>query len=126
MDAGDRGASGDAAFYDSVYGASGGQLAATIRAEVYDEDIGQNSWVTAEECRKHFAWLGLGASSDVLEVASGSGGPALFMARETGCSVTGIELHRAGVAAATEAAGQRGLADRARFMVGDARPVAVR
>jgi len=126
VDAGDRGASGDAAFYDSVYGASGGQLAATIRAEVYDEDIGQNSWVTAEECRKHFAWLGLGASSDVLEVASGSGGPALFMARETGCSVTGIELHRAGVAAATEAAGQRGLADRARFMVGDARPVAVR
>jgi ubiquinone/menaquinone biosynthesis C-methylase UbiE len=57
----------------------------------------------------------------VLEVASGSGGPALFMVHETGCSVTGIELHQAGVAAANDAAGQRGLVDRARFMVGDAR-----
>jgi SAM-dependent methyltransferase len=119
--AGDPAAADDTAFYDSVYGAFGGQLAATIRAEVFDEDIGQNSWVTADEYRRYFAWLGLGAASVVLEVASGSGGPALFMVHETGCSVTGIELHPAGVEAANDAAGQQGLADRARFMVGDAR-----
>jgi hypothetical protein len=53
--AGDRAAAGDIAFYDSVYGTFGGQLAATIRAEVFDEDIGQNSWVTADEYRRYFA-----------------------------------------------------------------------
>jgi cyclopropane fatty-acyl-phospholipid synthase-like methyltransferase len=43
------------------------------------------------------------------------------MASETGCRVTGIELHQAGVAAANDAALQRGVADRARFRRGDAR-----
>jgi cyclopropane fatty-acyl-phospholipid synthase-like methyltransferase len=111
----------DTAFYDSVYGNFGRRLAATIRAEVFDEDIGQNSWLTAGEQRKFCRWLELDASSEVLEIASGSGGPALFMVRETGCSMIGIELHQAGVSAATEAAKREGLAARARFMTADAR-----
>jgi len=57
----------------------------------------------------------------VLEVASGSGGPALFMARETGCRVTGVDLHDAGVVAANAAAAEQGLSDRVRFVRGDAR-----
>jgi SAM-dependent methyltransferase len=113
--------SGDSAFYDAVYGAFGGQLAAAIRAEAFDEDIGQNSWLTADEFRGFFGWLELDASSEVLDVASGSGGPALFMVTETGCRVTGVELHQAGVAAANDAARRRGDADRARFLRGDAR-----
>ena len=51
--------SGDSAFY----GGFGGQLAAAIRAEAFDEDTGQTSWLTKE----------------VLDVASGTGGPALLM-----------------------------------------------
>jgi SAM-dependent methyltransferase len=116
---GDR--AGDSAFYDAVYGAFGGQLDAAIRAEAFDEDIGQNSWLTADEFRRFFGWLGLDASSHVLDVASGSGGPALFMMTETGCRVTGVELHQAGVAAAKDAARRRGVGDRARFVCGDAR-----
>jgi SAM-dependent methyltransferase len=112
---------GDSAFYDAVYGGFGGQLAAAIRAEAFDEDIGQNSWLTADEFRAFFGWLELDASSEVLDVASGSGGPALFMVGETGCRVTGVELHQAGVAAANDAARRRGEADRARFLRGDAR-----
>jgi SAM-dependent methyltransferase len=111
----------DTMFYDAVYGNFGGQLAAAIRAEAFAEDIGQNSWLTAREHRMFFVWLGLDASSEVLEVGSGSGGPALFMARETGCRVTGIELHEGGVAAANDAARKRQLADRAQFTTGDAR-----
>jgi SAM-dependent methyltransferase len=108
-------------FYDATYGSFADQLNATIRSEAFGEEIGQNSWLTAEEHRRFFAWLELGAQSDVLEVASGSGGPALFMARETGCRVTGVDLHDAGVAAANAAAAERGLSDRARFVVADAR-----
>ncbi len=111
----------DSEFYDTTYAGFAEQLNATIRSEAFGEEIGQNSWLTADEQRRFSAWLELGASSDVLEVASGSGGPALFMVRETGCRVTGIDLHDRGVAAANEAASDQGLADRARFVRVDAR-----
>jgi SAM-dependent methyltransferase len=108
-------------FYDTAYGSFADQRNASIRSEAFGEEIGQNSWLTADEHRRFFARLDLGASSDVLEVASGSGGPALFMARETGCRVTGVDLHDAGIAAADAAAAQQGLSARARFVRGDAR-----
>ena len=121
MSSGNPAAGAGSAFYDAVYGTFGGQLSAAIRAEAFDEDIGQNSWLTADEFRGFFGWLELDASSEVLDVASGSGGPALFMVANTGCRVTGVELHQDGVAAANDAAGRRGVADRARFLCGDAR-----
>jgi SAM-dependent methyltransferase len=121
----DRGSPPDTAFYDATYGRFAERLSASIRAQAFGEDIGQNSWLTADEYRTFFDWLGLDESSEVLEVASGSGGPALFMVREIGCHVTGIDLHERGVAAANEAAGQRGLADRARFVSGDARDLSL-
>ena len=108
-------------FYDTTYGAFADQLNATIRAEAFGEEIGQNSWLTADEHRKFFGWLGIDASSDVLEVASGSGGPALFMVRETGCRVVGVDLHEAAVAAANAAAVEQGLSDRVQFLRADAR-----
>jgi cyclopropane fatty-acyl-phospholipid synthase-like methyltransferase len=113
-------ATGDTAFYDSVYANFGSRLAATIRAQAF-EDIGQNSWLTADEHRKFCDWLRLDASSEVLEIASGSGGPALFMVRETGCSVVGLELNESAQRAANDAAEKRGLVGRARFIGADAR-----
>lgn len=110
-----------AEFYDRTYGGFADQLNAGIRSEAFGEEIGQNSWLTADEFRRFFAWLEIGASSDVLEIASGSGGPALFMARETGCRVTGVDLNDAGVDAANAAAADQGLSDRTRFVRGDAR-----
>ena len=108
-------------WYDSVYGGFADELNAEIRAEAFGEEIGQNSWLTADEHRGFFGMLGLGESDEVLEVASGSGGPALFMVRETGCRVTGVDLHDDGVATANVAAAAAGLAERARFQRVDAR-----
>ena len=54
-------------------------------------------------------------------MASGSGGPALFIAATIGCRVTGVDIHEAGVAAGGEAARERGLTDRVRFVCADAR-----
>lgn len=107
--------------YDTTYGTFAADLQAEIRADAYGEDIGQNSWLTADEHRRFFVLLELGPSSHVLDVASGSGGPALFMAQITGCQVTGFELHAAGVDEANHAARRAGLSDRARFIEGDAR-----
>ncbi len=108
-------------FYDRTYGSFADRLNATIRSEAFGEEIGQNSWLTADEHREFFRWLEIDRSSHVLEVACGSGGPALFMARETGCRVTGVDLHVAGVAAANASAAEQGLSDQARFMQTDAR-----
>lgn len=108
-------------YYDSLYGHFAEDLQAAIRREAFGEDIGQNSWLTAAEHRLFFEWLGLDDSSQVLDVASGSGGPALFMSRTTGCRVIGIDLHQAGVDAATAAAATADQTDRVRFMRADAR-----
>jgi SAM-dependent methyltransferase len=108
-------------FYDRTYGTFADRLNATIRSQAFGEEIGQNSWLTADEHRDFFAWLEIDTSSHVLEVACGSGGPALLMARETGCQVTGVDLHDAGMAAANVSAEDQGLSDRAHFVHADAR-----
>jgi ubiquinone/menaquinone biosynthesis C-methylase UbiE len=108
-------------WYDAVYGGLAEEVNAAIRADAFGEEIGQNSWLTADEHRAFFDLLDIDGSDEVLEVASGSGGPALFMVRESGCHVTGVDLHDEGVAAANAAAADVGLAERARFLHVDAR-----
>ena len=111
----------DTSFYNASYGRIAVEPYASIRREAFGEDIGQNSWLTAEELWRFGRWLGLASSTRLLEVGSGSGGPALSLAARTGCRVTGVDIHEAGVAAANAAARERGLAERARFVCADAR-----
>jgi SAM-dependent methyltransferase len=111
---------GDTGFYDRNFTRSADELNAAIRAAAFGEDIGQFSWTTADEHRRFQAELGLGAGSRVLEVASGSGGPALFLVREAGCRLVGIDIHEAGIRAANDAAREAGIADRASFVLHDA------
>ena len=111
----------DTGFYDTAYGHFSEELYAAIRQAAFGEDIGQNSWLTADEQRKFCAWLELDSSTGLLEVASGSGGPALYTVATTGCRITGVDIHKDGVAEANEAARDRGLAERAQFLHADAR-----
>lgn len=64
--------------------------------------------------------LGVGPGALVVDVASGPGSSALQVARDTGCDVVGVDLSDASVAAATRAAAVAGLAERVRFVQGDA------
>lgn len=91
-----------------------------IRKETFGTDIGQNSWVTVDEYERLLPSLELAAGEHVLEVASGSGGPALYLARTTGCRVTGIDASESAVTAASEMAKRSGEAGRVRFRVADA------
>ena len=106
--------------YENAYGNFADTILEEIRRQVFGEDIGQNSWLTADEYRRFFEWLELDASSDVLEIACGSGGPALFMARESGCRVLGIDNNESGIANANRMATEQGLAAKARFELADA------
>jgi SAM-dependent methyltransferase len=105
-------------FYNSYANFSGNVLAA-VRAETFGRDIGQNSWLTAEEYDRFIDWLAITSSSHVLEVASGSGGPALYLARRTDCEVTGVDLNPYGVATAGHAITSAGVS-RVRFKMADA------
>jgi SAM-dependent methyltransferase len=93
---------------------------ANIRRETFGVDIGQNSWLTVEEYDRFLAWLGLTPDDHVLEIASGSGGPALYLASTIGCRVTGIDANAAGVATASEMAVRSNQHPRVQFTVADA------
>ena len=107
-------------FFDRAYANFDEQVLGSIREATFGEDIGQNSWVTADEYDSYIEILRLNAHSHVLEVASGSGGPALHLARRTGCWVTGVDANPSGVRTANALATRAGIAERLRFMVADA------
>lgn len=106
--------------YDSTYGHFEADVLARIRGKTFGEDFGQNSWTTAEEYRRWAKWLDVQAASRVLEVASGSGGPAIFLAGLSGCRVTGIDINAHGVAAAEKRVQALGVSESVGFRHVDA------
>lgn len=98
-------------FYDGAYGKFADEILAEIRAETYGNDLGQSSWITADEYEHFCELLKIGPTSHVLETASGSGGPALYMAQKFGCSVTGIDINREGIDNANRLAAERGMSN---------------
>jgi SAM-dependent methyltransferase len=106
--------------YDNVYADFVGSAESAVRRETYGEDLGQSSWITATEWLEFADQLGVGAGTEVLEVGSGSGGPALYLAVARDCRVTGVDINEHGVRNATALAEARGLAERVQFKAVDA------
>jgi SAM-dependent methyltransferase len=106
--------------YNAIYSRFGEAVLARVRQEAFGEDIGQNSWLTADECRTYCAWLQLGPTSHLLEVGCGMGGPALFIARTTGARVTGVDINAHGIAAGNAMAQEQQLEARVHFEQVDA------
>jgi SAM-dependent methyltransferase len=107
--------------YGASYGHFATQVLEEVRRETYGEDLGQSSWVTSDEYRRLFEWLGLREADHVLDLGCGSGGPALFIARERGCRVTGVDVNEAGIAAGLALARGQGLEERVDFRIADVR-----
>jgi SAM-dependent methyltransferase len=105
-------------FY-SAYAHFTKQVLEAIRNETFGRDIGQNSWLTVDEYDRLISWLSLAPEHHVLEVASGSGRPALYLANKVGCRVTGIDAHESGVATAQQAV-SRDQGEKVEFKVIDA------
>jgi SAM-dependent methyltransferase len=106
--------------YNTSYNKFSVGVQQAVRSETYGDDIGQSSWMTADELRHFIALLGLNRSSSVLEIGSGSGGPALFLAEGTGCKVIGLDINEFGINNANELARKRDLDSLARFQLVDA------
>jgi SAM-dependent methyltransferase len=106
--------------YDNVYGDFASRAETEVRRAAFGEDIGQSSWLTAQDWLRFTDQAGVHESSRVLEVGSGSGGPAVYLAEKRRCHVTGVDINQNGVANAGKLAAARGVADRTEFRAIDA------
>lgn len=106
--------------YDATYGEFDLDARRQVRLETYGEDIGQNGWLTAEEWRTATGRLAVGEGSSVLDVACGSGGPAVDLARRIGAAVVGVDANERAIETARELAGRAELRSSVRFEHADA------
>ena len=106
--------------YDNVYSDFDSRAEAAVRRQAFGEDIGQSSWLTATEWLRFADQAQVREGSHVLEVGSGSGGPAVYLATKRGCQVTGVDINENGVKNGTRLAELQGVGDRATFQVVDA------
>jgi SAM-dependent methyltransferase len=90
--------------YNSTYGNFQQEVLAAVRREAFGEDIGQNSWITTDEYDTFYSWLNLSTSDHILEIASGSGGPSLYLARKFKCRITGLDVNEEGIKTANQQA----------------------
>jgi ubiquinone/menaquinone biosynthesis C-methylase UbiE len=107
--------------FDIYFGSFSGPAFQNIRRDTYGEDIGQFCWITADEYREFIQLLTIRPADHVLDIASGSGGPAIFFSRQTGASVWGIDINPKAIATSRMLAEKEGLSSRLDFRQADAR-----
>ena len=78
--------------YQSLYENFDSPLMSQLRREAYGEDIGQHSWVTAEDLRSDALRLKLTPATRLLDLGCGPCGPLTFLMKTTGCSGIGLDL----------------------------------
>ncbi len=113
-----------AAGYDAVYAAvpTSPTLARVWREHALGADFPEGfehiSFATLAELRIIASELRLDTGSMFVDLACGMGGPGLWVARETGAALTGIDVSLVAVAGARERAARLGLANIAQFSGG--------
>ena len=106
--------------YNNIYADFGSRAEAAVRQHAFGEDIGQSSWITAGEWLRFADLAHVRSDSHVLEVGSGSGGPAVYLAAARGCRMTGIDINEHGVRNGERLAVAKGVADLVTLTVADA------
>jgi cyclopropane fatty-acyl-phospholipid synthase-like methyltransferase len=87
--------------------------------------LDQYHYYGTDACDEAIAVLGLDADRHVLDIGSGIGGPARYLAAETGCRVHGVEVRPELVGTARELTARTGLDDRVAFSADSAVSVAL-
>ena len=77
--------------YEAFYRHFDTPLMQRIRREAYDEDIGQHSWVRADELRRDIRRLGLTPASRLIDLGCGACGPLTFVLAQVRCAGTGVD-----------------------------------
>lgn len=74
-------------------------------------DYGSTAWTTRDEADRIAAALELRPGASLLEIGAGSGWPALYLGRASGCEVTLTDLPLEGLGIARERAARDGLSE---------------
>jgi len=101
--------------YNNSYGNYERDAYREVRLETYGEDFGQTSWVNTAESHEIPRLLELTPGCSVLEIGSGSGRYALFVAQAARCQVIGLDLNAEGVRNASALADRQNLRAQVRF-----------
>lgn len=110
--------------YDALYAAMSASptLAQIWRTYVlgagYPSDFNHISFATPDDLRDIAHLLELSENETLVDFACGAGGPGLFIAKETGARVIGVDPSAIGIAQARDRADAAGMSDRATFVVG--------
>lgn len=92
-----------------------------IRKSIFGHhDIGQQSFITPWYLDELIRITGINSKCRVLDIGSGVGGPAIYIADKTGCHVTGIDIADVGIETSKKLAKEAGLSDFVKFQLGDA------
>src|SRR5262249_44033196 len=81
-----------ARFYDTL---RSGDLSAAALAHG-DANIGQECLLTPEEILDFARRVGITAGTSVLDIGSGTGGPACYLAQQLGCRILGVDISAVG------------------------------
>ena len=95
--------------YESFYREFDSPLMRQLRREAYGEDIGQHSWVGAEELRRDIERLQLLPSSRFLDLGCRPCGPLTFILAAVGCHGTGVEISPSALQAGRKRAASLGI-----------------
>ncbi len=95
--------------YDKLYEHFDSPLMRQLRAEAYGQDIGQHSWVTAEELLADIPKLKLSPASRLLDLGCGPGGPLTYISAQTKCQAVGLDVSANAITAARDRAASFGL-----------------
>jgi SAM-dependent methyltransferase len=110
--------------YEAVYAAltSSETFNQIWRTTAYNDDFPADfahlGFLTTGEARHVIEALGLEANALLVDLACGGGGPGLWMARESGASLIGVDPAEAGLAMARACSRRVGLHQRAEFKRG--------
>jgi len=89
-----------------------------VYADDYMEDVDQNSYVTRTDLQRMLQHLKIGMGDKLVDLGCGRGGPGLWIARETGATLAGIDISPVAVEAARRRIADFSLNQGAEFQVG--------
>jgi sarcosine/dimethylglycine N-methyltransferase len=104
-----------ARFYDALR-SSGLSVAALAHGEAY---IGQECLLTPGEIADLARRAGITAETSVLDIGSGTGAPACYLAQQFGCHILGVDISTVGHEQAVARARDAGVSHLVQFRLGD-------
>jgi len=110
---------GEQTAYDATYAEFDSPLMRQLRHDSYTRDVGQHSWLDAEELLRDLAPLRLSSETRLLDLGCGAAGPLAYVVESSGCLGTGIDVSADAIGSGQARAATLGLDDRISLHEGD-------